>query len=1015
MLSNKSPFPIKNWENKQTKNRLFEKIISSILEFTDGGILVVDRNREFIQYNSCFAELWKIPPEILNSSEDGKLLDFVQDQLNHSQQFINQFFGLNGLPEKTDDLDKLLLKDGRIFECFSQKIFWNDRVIAKVWSFHSKTPVEAVKRELRKEIKFCNAIICTLPDLIWLKDSDGIYLACNRRFEDFFGAAKQEILGKTDYDFADAESADFARGHDKKVLLNGSPFTSEEWMISARSGHRELLEITRTPMYDDRGKLMGVLGIGHNITSRRESEEKLKRSEERFALAMRGANDGLWDWNLETDEVYYSARWKSMLGYEADELDNNLNTWASLVHPSDKESVLEKVQDYLLGKTASFEVEMRMQHKDGHEVFILSRAFLVNRESDGKAVRLVGTHVDITARKKAEAFDEKNADILEMIATGKPASAIYDRIALMYEDRHPGMRCSMLELQDGKLLHGGAPSLPKEYCDAVHGLRNGPSVGSCGTSTYTGRRVLVEDISTDPKWAKIKQVALPHGLRCCWSEPIKNSSGKVLGAFGMYYNHPALPNEEELNDLISAARLAGIVMERDQNQKRIRELAYTDELTKLASRAHFYQALEEAINIYGRYKRRFALLYIDLDDFKSVNDSLGHDVGDSLLQEIAKRLGHVIREVDFAARLSGDEFCILVRDVDDYAASYVAQRCLESISKPVELSGRKFIPACSIGIAHYPDDGSDLASLLKAADTSLYSAKEQGKNQYAFYKTELTLQAEYRFQVEQNLREAVEKQQLLLVYQPQIDIDTGEVVGVEALSRWHHPRLGQVDPKEFIATAERIGMIKPLTEWVLRTACNQAVTWKNAGFPSLRMAVNISPIHFLDPDFVSVIKQILDETGMVPSDLELEVTESVVQTNQQNLAIFRDLKDLGVLLAIDDFGTGYSSFASLKHLTIDCLKIDKYFVHDMLIDQKSQLLIGSMIEMGHNLEYGVVAEGVENVEQCHMLQKLGCETAQGYLFSKPVGDRELLKFLGTSQKRWNCLENCLDMRTFQSH
>lgn len=438
-------------------------------------------------------------------------------------------------------------------------------------------------------------------------------------------------------------------------------------------------------------------------------------------------------------------------------------------------------------------------------------------------------------------------------------------------------------------------------------------------------------------------------------------------------------------------------MERDHAQKRIRELAYVDDLTKIANRAHFYQNLEVSIKRSDRNTTRLGLLYIDLDNFKSVNDSLGHDVGDLLLQEIAKRLQNVARNIDFVARLSGDEFCILVNDIDDdYAVAHVAQRCLEVISKPVELSARKFTPACSIGIAHYPDDGQDLSTLIKAADTSLYAAKERGKNQYTFYKPELTQKAEYRFRVEQNLREAVEKQLLTLVYQPQVEILTDNIIGVEALSRWYHPRLGQVSPIEFIATAERIGMIKPLTEWVLKTACNQAIMWKKAGLPAIRMAVNISPVHFLDKDFVSLIKRIIHETGMVPSELELEVTESVVQTDQQNLSIFRELKDLGVLLAIDDFGTGYSPFASLKHLTVDCLKIDKYFIHDMLADKKSKALIGSMIEMCRNLEHQIIAEGVETVEQCHTLQKFGCETAQGYLFSTPIGSDEVSKLLNSN-------------------
>lgn len=865
---------------------------------------------------------------------------------------------------------------------------------ASVLRFNDAVAETTVPQKIQQSLDVYRSILRTLPDLIWLKDVEGVYLACNLRFEEFLGVSEAEVLGRTSYDLVDVRLADFLEQHDQAVIKQGAPSIHEEWTTFVKDGHRELLEINRLPVYDDRGDLIGVLGIGRNVTARRQSEEKLQESEERFSLAMRGANDGLWDWNLETNKVYYSPQWKSMLGYDTDELTDDFNTWLHLVHPEDKDRVLTQAQKYLAGETESFDVEMRMRHKAGHDVFVLSRAFLVHRDSDRKAVRLVGTHVDITARKNAEAFDDKHAEILEMIATGKPAPAIYTEIALLYEGRHPGMRCSMLELQDGHLMHGGAPSLPEEYCQAVHGLKNGPDVGSCGTSTYTGQRVLVENIETDPKWANIKHVALPHGMRCCWSEPIKNSSGLVLGAFGMYYNYPALPNDEESNDLKSAARLAGIVMERDHAQKRIRELAYNDVLTGIASRAHFYQTLKSSIQYADQHGSRLGLLYIDLDDFKSVNDSLGHDAGDLLLQEIARRLKQVTRDRDFVARLSGDEFCLLISDVDDdYTAAHVAQRCLEILAAPVELSTRRVTPACSIGIAHYPDDGQNLCTLIKAADTSLYEAKERGKNQYAFYNPELTQKAEYRFRMEQSLREAVENHQLSLVYQPQIQIHTGKIIGVEALSRWHHSSLGQVSPVEFIATAERIGMIKPLTEWVLQTACRQAVAWKTAGLPPVRMAVNISPVHFLDPDFVALIERVLDETGMVPSELELEVTESVVQTNQQNLAIFQSLKELGVLLAIDDFGTGYSSFASLKHLAIDCLKIDKYFVDDMLVDRKSKLLVGSMIEMCQNLEHNIIVEGVETTEQCYALRQFGCEIIQGYLFSKPVSSEEISTLL----------------------
>jgi diguanylate cyclase (GGDEF)-like protein/PAS domain S-box-containing protein len=738
-------------------------------------------------------------------------------------------------------------------------------------------------------------------------------------------------------------------------------------------------------------KLRSELAAVHESQELRTTQ--LINSEERFTSAMSGASDGLWDWNIETDEVYYSPRCKIMLGYGEDELESNLNSWTSLVHHNDIPHVINESQKLLSGEDDSYEVEMRMHHKMGYEVYIRSRSFKVIRNFNCEPMRVIGTHVDITLHKKAELFVKRNSKVLEMIAKGEPAPNIYNEIALMYEERHLGLRCSMLELDGRKLLHGGAPSLPNAYCEAVHGLINGPEIGSCGTSSYTGKRVLVEDIAIDPKWRDLKHVALPYGLRSCWSEPIKSSSGCVLGAFGMYHDHPALPNEEELNDLKSAAQLASIVMDREHNQKRIRDLAYTDELTSLSSRTHFYLSVEELIKISARDKKKFGLLYIDLDNFKSVNDTFGHDMGDLLLINVAQRLKAACREIDYISRLSGDEFCIAINDeVDEYGAAHVAKRCLALVSKPLELAGRNFTPACSIGIAHYPDNGIDLHTILKAADTALYYAKDLGKNRYAFYDTGLTQRAEYRFKIEQSLREAIDNQQLTVVYQPIVDLTTGYIVSVEALSRWDHPQLGSISPEDFIKIAEQIGMIKTLTEWVLKTACQQVAIWRNAGYSSIRIAVNIYPSHFLDSDFLPLIERVIKDTGIMPSDLELEVSEVVVQT--KNFNVFRCLKELGVLLVIDDFGVGYSSLASLKHLSIDFLKIDKYFVDDMLVDNKAKLLVSSMIEMGHNMGHQVTAEGVEKEEQFDMLQSLGCDSAQGYLFSKPTTAEQILLLLG---------------------
>ncbi|MCV6622938.1 MAG: EAL domain-containing protein [Cellvibrionaceae bacterium] len=726
----------------------------------------------------------------------------------------------------------------------------------------------------------------------------------------------------------------------------------------------------------------------------------LANSEERFALAMRSASDGLWDWDLKTDYVYYSPCWKTMLGYEEHELEDNLNTWSTLTHPDDVENALAEVEDYLIGKLNVFEFELRMRHKNGGYLFIRSRAFKVVCEATGEPLRLVGTHVNITEQKQAEIFNRKHAEVLEMIAKGHPAPQIYDAIALLYESRNPGMRCSMLELRGDTLVHGSAPSLPKQYCDDINGIKYGPNVGSCGTATYTGKRVISVNIETDPKWVEFKDYALPHGMRCCWSEPILSSSGKVLGAFGMYHDYPSSPNENELQDLISAARLSGIIMEREKNLKKIRDLAFKDTLTGLSSRAQFYLTLEKLTARRSHLQNNFSILYLDLDNFKHINDSMGHDAGDMLLQAYADRLRSLCQDPDLVGRLSGDEFCIIVdTSQNSISAETFAKQCLQLMSSPIEIRERRIIPSCSIGIAHYPEHGDCSKALLKAADTALYRAKDLGKNRYTVYNSRLTQKVEYKFKVEHYLKQAINDDELTLAYQPQLDLVSEKVVGVEALLRWHHPVLGQVSPVEFVKTAERIGRIYQVTEWVLTTACNQLVEWDKSNSGPEKIAVNISSILFQNSKIVPLVTKIIDETGLQPNRLELEITENAIQTSKSGLETLKELKSLGVMLAIDDFGTGYSSFSSLRQLEFDILKLDKSFVDEILQDKKAELLIRSIIIMSHDLGTTVVAEGVEKRAQANLLHELGCDMVQGYLYSKAIKSDYIPNFIAETNNK----------------
>ncbi len=438
------------------------------------------------------------------------------------------------------------------------------------------------------------------------------------------------------------------------------------------------------------------------------------------------------------------------------------------------------------------------------------------------------------------------------------------------------------------------------------------------------------------------------------------------------------------SDHIVLGTVQDITQQHDAEQ-RIRQLAYFDELTGIASRPYFYQHINNQIKSAARRHEKFSLLYLDLDGFKDINDSLGHNMGDKLLITIAQRLQKLIHDSDFVARLSGDEFCIFIDSMhDEYEAAALANQALHEINQPLDLGTQTVHPRCSIGIARYPEDGKNLHELLKAADSAMYAAKAKGKHRYAFYYPDLTTQAETRLQMEQDLRLAIERNELELFYQPQVELRSGKMVGVEALIRWNHPKKGLISPADFIPIAERIGLIKVLGDWVLRTACTQAVSWRNAGLPKLQMAVNISPTHFQDPVLITSVKEILKETGMHVADLELEVTESVVQTTGKNVDMFNRLREMGLKIAIDDFGTGYSSLSSLKYLPIDCLKIDRIFIIDMLNDPESSIILGAIANVSHALGYTIVAEGVEEYEQVVALNGFGCEMIQGYYFSRPV-------------------------------
>ncbi len=430
-------------------------------------------------------------------------------------------------------------------------------------------------------------------------------------------------------------------------------------------------------------------------------------------------------------------------------------------------------------------------------------------------------------------------------------------------------------------------------------------------------------------------------------------------------------------------------------EKRIFDMAYFDELTGLANRNHFHQQLEEQIKLAKRKNEKLAILYIDLDGFKEINDTLGHDRGDEYLKTVTDRLKKTLRDVDFIARLGGDEFCIIQSDINEgIDASKIADRCLALSQDTIKLDTQQIHPKMSIGIAVFPDDGEQTSILLRAADTAMYSAKHNGKNAYAFYNSQMTADSVSRLQLEADLQKALLNDEFKLWYQPKISLSTGTMTGVEALIRWQHPERGLVTPDQFIDTAERIGLIDKIGEWVLVTACEQQQAWKKQNI-KLDVAINISSGHFSSKGFPEKVEQEIKRFNLAPGELEIEITESQTRNPEEHISICRRLQEKGIKIAIDDFGTGYSSLSVLKQLEINTLKVDREFIRDLPHEPSAALMVSTIVNMSLALGYSVVAEGVENYEQAMFLRELGCPLVQGYYFSKPVPVEEISKMVTT--------------------
>jgi diguanylate cyclase (GGDEF)-like protein/PAS domain S-box-containing protein len=628
----------------------------------------------------------------------------------------------------------------------------------------------------------------------------------------------------------------------------------------------------------------------------------------------------------------------------------------------------------------------------------LSTTKVPMRNEDNVVVGLVGISRDITARKKDDLLRDEQAAVLEMIALNLPLEAVLDRLVLLMESQLDGVFGSILLLDETgqHLRHGAAPTLQLEYSQAIDGITIGPNVGSCGTAAHRGESVIVSDILSDPLWKDFRELAASHNLRSCFSTPIISHQGSVLGTFAMYSDEVRYPTTAEQDLTRMTTRIAAIAIERQHAEDRITFMAHHDILTGLPNRSLLTDRLTQAMLQTERHNPWVSVVFVDLDNFKFVNDSLGHNAGDRVLKTVAQRMVDCVRPTDAVVRLGGDEFIILLTDMaaNPDAISAILHQIKTAIAEPICINDQAFHITCSMGVATFPHDGTDAETLIANADAAMYKAKDAGRDSFQFFTAEMNTRAHERLALQDGIRQGIARSEFYVVYQPQVDLKSGQMFAVEALVRWQHPVLGVISPIDFIPLAEETGLIVPLGDWVLREACRQNKQWQDDGHTPITVCVNVSARQFQDENWTSRVLRTLKDTGLDPQYLELELTESLVMRDvDRAIATMKDLQLVGIGFAIDDFGTGYSSLSALKNLPVSRLKIDQSFVRSLAQDEDDRTIAAAVISLGQKLNLRVIAEGVETDEQLAFLRENQCDEIQGYHFSRPVASEVIIELL----------------------
>lgn len=683
----------------------------------------------------------------------------------------------------------------------------------------------------------------------------------------------------------------------------------------------------------------------------REFETSIRASEERLKLALWASGDGMWDWNIPENRVYRTNMDSSVPHW------NSSNIAHESMHSEDRERFKFELNEHLQGRSPFFEAEYRVERSPGNWVWILDRGKVVEKDSLDNPIRMTGTNRNITSRKLIENELVLSSQVLNSMNEAVVVGGLNYRIRSVNPAFCAITGYTERQITDKHFIHLAFSRQQRELFNTIEQqlLRHKHWVGELWIRNKQRQAILV--------WLEINQVI-----------DIKGETSHFVAVF---------------TD----------ITERKKAEEDLRFLASFDTLTGLPNRTLFQDRLNHAITQAHRANNIVALLFLDLDRFKHINDSMGHHVGDLLLKAVARRLQNAVRDGDTVARLGGDEFTIILEGVaKTKAATLISEKVLRAFQTPFLLDDKTLTISTSIGISLYPNDADNADSLIKFADTAMYHAKSSGRNNFQFYTSKLNEIATRHVQLESGLKEAIQRKELSLVYQPKFCLRDGSLTGLEALLRWYHTELGPISPVEFIPLAEETGIITQIGHWVINHACQQLAEWNSLGFNGITIAINLSARQ-LKADIISTIEVALAVSGLPAQSLELELTESMIMGNpQESVSILSKLKALGLTIAVDDFGTGYSSLSYLKRFPIDTLKIDREFVRDITNDPDDAAITSAIIALAHSLELNVVAEGVETQEQLNFLAMQGCDQVQGFLLSKPLNAEDCLTLLKNQSK-----------------